>query len=128
MCFQRGRREFFLQKLRLHKSARMVGLFYLAAAAVITAANTSTAQETGASAAREKEWAVMAALPDFSGVWVPDVKDQFRQEMANKPPWKAEVLAQIEHMLAEEKAGRPALILSNCLPHGMPSWMLITHN
>jgi len=44
------------------------------------------------------------------------------------PPWKAEVLPQIEHMLAEEKAGRPALILGNCLPHGMPSWMLITHN
>jgi hypothetical protein len=70
----------------------------------------------------------MAALPDFSGVWVPDVKDQHRQEAANTPPWKAEVLPQIEHMLAEEKAGRPALILGNCLPHGMPSWMLITHN
>ena len=31
-------------------------------------------------------------------------------------------------MAAEEKAGRPFLVLSHCLPHGMPSWMLITHN
>ena len=31
-------------------------------------------------------------------------------------------------MIAEEKAGRPFLVLSHCLPHGMPSWMLITHN
>jgi hypothetical protein len=122
------RKEFFLERLNLHKSTRMVGLFCFAAASVIIVANTSTAQEAGASPAREKEWAAMAALPDFSGVWVPDVKDQHRQEAANMPPWKAEVLPQIERMLAEEKAGRPALILGNCLPHGMPSWMLITHN
>ena len=64
----------------------MFGLFYFAAATVIIVANTSTAQETGASPAREKEWAAMAALPDFSGVWVPDVKDQHRQEAANMPP------------------------------------------
>jgi hypothetical protein len=30
--------------------------------------------------------------------------------------------------MAEEKAGHPFLVLSHCLPHGMPSWMLISHN
>ena len=40
----------------------------------------------------------------------------------------ARILPQIQHMIAEEKAGRPFLVLSHCLPHGMPSWMLITHN
>jgi hypothetical protein len=69
-----------------------------------------------------------AATPDFGGVWVPDVKDQRRQETENMPPWKPEALKQIQHMVAEEKAGRPFLVLSHCLPHGMPSWMLITHN
>jgi hypothetical protein len=69
-----------------------------------------------------------AESPDFSGVWIPDVKDQKRQEAANVPPWKPEILPQIRHMIAEEKAGRPFLVLSHCLPHGMPSWMLITHN
>jgi hypothetical protein len=69
-----------------------------------------------------------AEPPDFSGVWIPDVRDQKRQETANMPPWKPNILSQVQHMAAEEKAGRPFLVLSHCLPHGMPSWMLITHN
>jgi hypothetical protein len=69
-----------------------------------------------------------AESPDLSGVWVPDVKDQKRQESANAPAWKKDILAQVQQMVAEEKAGRPFLVLSHCLPHGMPSWMLITHN
>jgi hypothetical protein len=69
-----------------------------------------------------------AAPSDFNGVWVPDVKDQHRQEKDNVPAWKPEIVPQIEHQIAEEKAGRPFLVLGHCLPHGMPSWMLITHN
>jgi hypothetical protein len=68
------------------------------------------------------------AEPDLSGVWIPDVKDQKRQETANMPPWKPDILPQVQHHVAEEKAGRPFLVLSHCLPHGMPSWMLINHN
>jgi hypothetical protein len=71
---------------------------------------------------------VSAAPPDFSGVWIPDVKDQKRQETENAPPWKPDILKQVQHMVAEEKAGRPFLVLGYCMPHGMPSWMLITHN
>jgi hypothetical protein len=52
-----------------------------------------------------------AAQPDFSGVWIPDVRDQKRQEMANIPPWKPDILPQIQHMISEEKAGRPFLAL-----------------
>jgi hypothetical protein len=69
-----------------------------------------------------------AATPDLDGVWVPDTKDQKRQEKENMPPWTPEVMKQVEHLVAEEKAGRPFLVLSHCMPHGMPSWMLITHN
>jgi len=69
-----------------------------------------------------------AEPPDFNGVWVPDVKDQRRQEIENMPPWKPNILPQVQHLIAEEKAGRPFLVLSHCLPHGMPSWMLMTHN
>ena len=69
-----------------------------------------------------------AAPADFDGVWIPDVKDQHRQEAENAPPWKPEILPQVQRLIAEEKAGRPFLVLSHCLPHGMPSWMLITHN
>lgn len=70
----------------------------------------------------------LAAPSDFDGVWIPDVKDQHRQETENVPPWKPEILPQIQRLIAEEKAGRPFLVLSHCLPHGMPTWMLITHN
>jgi hypothetical protein len=69
-----------------------------------------------------------AKPPDLTGVWLPDVKDQKLQETQNIPPWKAEIRPQFQHMIDEEKAGRPFLVLSHCLPHGMPSWMLITHN
>src|SRR5580700_5520192 len=69
-----------------------------------------------------------AAPSDFDGVWIPDVKDQHRQEIENVPPWKPEIVPQIQRLIAEEKAGRPFLVLSHCLPHGMPTWMLITHN
>src|SRR5262245_30479105 len=58
------------------------------------------------------------AEPDLGGVWIPDVKDQKRQETANMPPWKPDVLPQVQHLVAEEKAGRPFLVLSHCLPHG----------
>ena len=69
-----------------------------------------------------------AAPSDFDGVWIPDVKDQHRQETENPPPWKPEIVPQVQRLIAEEKAGRPFLVLSHCLPHGMPSWMLMTHN
>ena len=69
-----------------------------------------------------------AAPADFDGVWVPDVKDQHRQEAQNVPPWKPEIVPQIQRLIAEEEAGRPFLVLSHCLPHGMPTWMLISHN
>jgi hypothetical protein len=71
---------------------------------------------------------VRAAPPDLDGVWIPDVREQKRQETENVPPWRPEILPQVQHLAAEEKAGRPFLVLSHCLPHGMPSWMLITHN
>jgi hypothetical protein len=69
-----------------------------------------------------------AKPPDLSGVWLPDVNDQKRQETRNVPPWKPEIRPQFQRMLDDEQAGRPFLVLGHCLPHGMPSWMLITHN
>jgi len=70
----------------------------------------------------------LAKPPDLSGVWLPDVKDQHRQEAQNIPPWKPDIRPQFQHMVDEEQAGRPFLVLGHCLPHGMPSWMLISHN
>jgi hypothetical protein len=77
---------------------------------------------------RAKDWASLAKLPDWSGVWNPNVTDQNAQIESNPMPWKAEVLPQIAHLIAEEKAGRPKGLFVDCLPEAMPSWMLITHN
>jgi hypothetical protein len=74
------------------------------------------------------DWAALAKLPDWSGIWVPNINDQHRQLTANPTPWNPKVGAVIDHMWSELKAGRPAPLFVNCLPEGMPSWMLITHN
>jgi hypothetical protein len=70
----------------------------------------------------------LAKLPDLSGVWTPDVRDQARQETQNMPPWTPKIAKQIDHLIAEEDAGRPFPIIDHCFPTGMPSYMLITHN
>ncbi len=98
------------------------------AAAMIWMAIVPVAMTSAAPAFADDKALAAAALPDFSGVWVPDVKDQRLQVTSNVPPWKENILPQIRHMAEEEKAGHPFLVLNYCLPHGMPTWMLITHN
>jgi hypothetical protein len=75
-----------------------------------------------------KDYQALAKLPDLSGVWVPDVQDQVRQEKGNPMPWNDSAAKRVAHLLAEEKAGRPFPIIDHCFPTGMPSYMLITHN
>ena len=75
-----------------------------------------------------RDYQALAKLPDFVGVWTPLISDQVAQERTNPPPWNAQAAKQIEHMYAEEKAGRPFPVIDHCFPTGMPSYMLITHN
>ncbi len=74
------------------------------------------------------DWAKVAALPDWSGSWSPDISDQNAQIASNPVPWKPEIQRQVDHWVAEEQAGRPKGLLVDCLPHGTPSFILITHN
>src|SRR5262249_38662617 len=50
------------------------------------------------------DWAALAKLPDWSGVWNPKVTDQDAQVKTNPPPWN------------EKAASR----LSGCLPRSEP--------
>jgi hypothetical protein len=75
-----------------------------------------------------QDWADLAKLPDWSGVWNPKISDQDAQVKTNPPPWNEAAARKVEQMFAEEKAGRPRLIFANCLPEAHPSWMLVTHN
>src|SRR6202790_3781050 len=85
-------------------------------------------QEAINSPPRAQDWQALAKLPDWTGVWTPAISDQVAQEKSNRPPWTPQIAKQIEHMYAEEEAGRPFPIIDHCFPTGMPSWMLITHN
>jgi hypothetical protein len=75
-----------------------------------------------------QDYADLGKLPDWSGVWNPKISDQDAQVKTNPPPWNEAAAKKIEFMFAEEKAGRPRLIFSYCLPEAHPSWMLVTHN
>ena len=74
------------------------------------------------------QWTALASLPDWSGVWTPNWTDQVAQVQSNPLPWKPDYGARVARMIAEDVAGRPAGLFVNCLPEGMPSWMLINHN
>jgi len=74
------------------------------------------------------DWAALAKLPDWSGVWNPKVTDQDAQVKTNPPPWNEKAAKQAERMFAEERAGRPHLIFFGCFPEAHPTWMLVTHN
>ena len=75
-----------------------------------------------------KDYADLGKLPDWSGVWNPNISDQDRQAKTNMPPYNEKAMDLIKFQLAEEKAGRPPPLFVNCLPEAHPSWMLITHN
>ena len=75
-----------------------------------------------------QDWADLAKLPDWSGVWNPKITDQDMQAKTNLPPWNEKAAALVRHQLAEERAGRPPPLFVNCLPEAMPAWMLVTHN
>src|SRR6187399_2960321 len=74
------------------------------------------------------DWLRLSKLPDWSGVWNPNISDQNAQIKTNPVPWRPEVEARIKQLVAEEKAGRPRGLFVDCLPEAMPSWMLISHN
>jgi hypothetical protein len=75
-----------------------------------------------------KDWTELGKFPDWSGIWVPDISDQRSQQAQGKIPWSPEAANKISEMTAAEAAGHPAGIFNDCLPEGMPTWMLISHN
>ena len=70
----------------------------------------------------------LARLPDWSGVWIPNISDQNAQIKGNPVPWKPLVQTVIDRLEAEDKVGRPKGLRVDCLPHGMPGWMIKSHN
>lgn len=95
---------------------------------VLFALSAVISAETIADAARVKAWADIASLPDWDGIWLPHIGDQRAQERGNIAPWTASAGVTINSMTKAENEGRPAGIFNDCLPEGMPTWMMISHN
>jgi hypothetical protein len=74
------------------------------------------------------DWAALAKLPDWSGVWTPGISDQVKRIKTDPVPWQPQIAAQVKALEAEKAAGRPKGLFVDCLPEGMPTWMLISHN
>ncbi|HSD38573.1 MAG TPA: hypothetical protein VLC92_13755 [Rhodocyclaceae bacterium] len=76
-----------------------------------------------------KDWADLAKLPDWSGTWNTDRK-HVNAPFAGKsiPPWNEKAGKYIAQQQALDKAGTPNNIYINCLPEGMPSFVIMTLN
>jgi len=113
------------------KTLTLLILALLCMLALLTAPAGACAAPTAASdipAPTTKDWAAIAALPDWSGVWIPDVVDQMKQASTNPPPWTPAAARKAAALVAQEQAGQPKGLFVDCLPEGLPSLMLITHN
>jgi hypothetical protein len=72
--------------------------------------------------------AELKQLPDWSGLWTPlreEGKNPFGQ---GDPKWTPEAQTQIDALKAADKSGVPKNIYIDCLPEGMPSYVIMTLN
>jgi len=73
-------------------------------------------------------WSALGRLPDWGGLWVPDRGDPKHPFGKGDPVWNAAAAKQIQALTAADKAGNPVNIYINCLPEGMPSFVVMTLN
>ncbi len=77
---------------------------------------------------RAKDWAALADLPDWSGMWSPAPDDKAFPLGRNEPQWLPEAAQQVQQLKDDDAAGMPRNVFVNCLPEGMPSFPLMTVN
>ena len=74
------------------------------------------------------EWSALGRLPDWGGSWVPSRDDPKHPFGIGDPTWTPEAEKQVAALTAADKAGNPVNIYINCLPEGMPSFVIMTLN
>jgi hypothetical protein len=99
---------------------------WLAGASAIAAAAFPTPSELDP-APTAQDWVAISRLPDWSGYWIPNIRDQTAQETGNTPPWNAKVAKEMARARADQDAGKPWGLFANCLPEGLPSGILVNH-
>ena len=93
--------------MKLSLPAILLALAIVPAASVHSAEAPKKAPAIVNPAPTAQDWADLAKLPDWSGVWNPKITDQDAQVKTNPPPWNEQAARKIQQMFAEEKAGRP---------------------
>lgn len=108
----------------VRRAAGALGLVLALGLSSSTQAATAPGAVTLNPAPTAKDWADLAKLPDWSGVWFPE---NWMTTTARHPPtWTAAVAKDVAALQAQEKAGHPKGLYVNCLPEGMPSLMIMT--
>ncbi len=75
-----------------------------------------------------RDWADLAKLPEWSGVWVPDRKHPAFRFGSVRPTFTPAAAVYIAAQEALVRAGTPNNIYINCLPEGMPSNVLMARS
>ena len=75
-----------------------------------------------------RDWADLAKLPEWSGVWLPDRKHPAFRFGSVRPTFTPAAAAYIAAQEALVRAGTPNNIYINCLPEGMPSNVLMARS
>lgn len=114
----------------MRRGLRPAALAALVLAALAAPAWSQTAPSPGEQnrAPTAADWAALAKLPDWSGVWIPAPLVKGGPAYDEPPVWTPKAAARVARMRAAEAAGRPENIYVNCLPEGMPSFNLMTLN
>ena len=107
-----------------------VGCAMLAMAVLVLCAPASAqpAAPAVSPALTAQDWAQVARLPELNGLWLPDPLDKAFLSGPAGPAWTPRAAAEVAKMQAEDAAGRPRNIFINCLPEGMPSYLIMTLN
>src|ERR1700732_1824315 len=90
-------------------------VFVLAVAAAAAGSPVRAAESVTNPAPQAADWAALAKLPDWSGVWTPNMSDQNARIKTDPIPWNAPAAAQIKKLVAAEEAGDPKGLFVNCL-------------
>ena len=111
-----------------HRAPPRACVAYLFAAVCLFGASGAAGQAPDRSllnsAPTAADWAALARLPDWSGVWIPE---SWAVTTARHPPtWKPDVAKQVAELKALEKSGHPKGLFVDCLPEGMPSFIIMT--
>ncbi len=109
------------------RGATVLAVSALAAALALAAAHARAATPAWGPP-KPADWAALARLPDWSGVWTSDLADQVARFDREPPAWTPAAAARAARMAADDAAGKPHNFYLNCLPEGMPGFVLITRN